>query len=385
MNDRKIMQACAARQDEMLLFLEKIVNIDSMIDNPEGTAQMAEIIGGKLKEMGFSVDTFDGGDLPTNLLARKKSASPDAKTILVAGHMDTVFKKGTVAERPFRIAEGKAYGPGVVDMKSGITIALFALENLYHMGWDKHNIIVCFAGDEEYGHPDTNFKQLLMDVACECDMAFNMETGFDSGDVVIGRRGVMYPVIQVEGISAHAGKDPEKGANAIRELAYKIEKFYDLDDPVRGTNFNAGVIRGGIIANGVAGYAELESDFRFNRAKDQPYIVERLEKVIAEVHVPKTKTTMKIDNVRTFLPMEKVEGTDAILEIVKEQAKKAGFAINGITVGSGSDSCWITSVGTPTICAMGGRGGMSHGEKEYLDVTSLTDKSQVFALTLQHV
>lgn len=183
--------------------------------------------------------------------------------------MDTVFKEGTVAERPFTVIGDKAFGPGVADMKSGITIALFALENLYNLGWDKHNITVCFAGDEEYGHPNTNFKQLLVDVARECDMAFNMETGFDNGDVVIARRGVMYPVIQVEGISVHAGKDPEKGANAIRELAYKVEQFYGLDDAVRGTNFNAGVIRGGIIANGVAGHAELEADFRFNRAKDQ--------------------------------------------------------------------------------------------------------------------
>ena len=379
------MQACAERQQEMVLFLEKLVNIDSMIDNPEGTAQIAKILGAKLQKMGFSVETFDGGDLPTNLLARKKSANPDAKTILVLGHMDTVFKKGTVAERPFTIIGDKAYGPGVVDMKSGITLALFALENLYSLGWDKHNIVICFAGDEEYGHPDTNFKQRLMEVARECDLAFNMETGFDNGDVVIARRGVMYPVIQVEGISAHAGKDPEKGANAIRELAYKIEQFYGLDDPVRGTNFNAGVIRGGIIANGVAGYAELESDFRFNRAKDQPHIVEQLEKVIAEVHVPKTKTTMKIDDVRTFLPMEKVEGTDKILDVVKEQAKKVGLDINGIMVGSGSDSCWVTYVGTPIICAMGGRGGMSHGEKEYLHLNSLTDKSQIFALTLQYI
>ena len=221
-----------------------------------------------------------------------------------------------------------------------------------------------------------------METAEGMDVCFNFETGVDAGNLVVARRGVMYPVFTVEGKSAHSGKDPDKGASAIKELAYKINKCYELDDKERGINFNAGVIRGGIVANGIAGFAEVEADFRFDKAADKEYIVEKLQEVADEVYVPGTKTTLTIDEARTFLPMEICDGAEEILALIQAQAEKVGRKIEPITVGSGSDSCWTTFKGVPTICAMGGRGGMNHSENEYLFIDSLTDRSQIFALTM---
>lgn len=381
----KLIKQCAAHQPEMVKFLESIVNIDSKVDNPQGIKEVAEIIGEKLKTLGFAVEYLDGNGLPTHVYAVKKGENPHAKNIMILGHMDTVFDKGTAAERPFTVEGEMAYGPGVADMKSGITIALYAIESLGEVGWNEHNITVLFVGDEEPGHPNTNIKIKLMEIAKGMDVVFNMETGVDNGDVVVSRRGVLYPEFVVEGISAHSGKDPEKGANAIKEISYKIGELYKLDDPIKGINFNAGVIKGGIVANGVAGHAELYGDFRFDKAEDLEYIKQALQNVSDSVYVPKTKTTLKIDDQRTFLPMEKVDGIEAIFDILKKQGEKLGFAIQPITVGSGSDSCWTTFVGTPTICAMGGRGGLNHSEKEYLYIDSLTDRAQLLALTIQNL
>lgn len=378
----ELIQKCADHQLEMVRFLERIVNIDSKIDNPEGIREVAEIIGDKLEYLGFEVKYLDGDGLPTHVYAIRKGNKSNAKNIMILGHMDTVFDKGTAKERPFTIIEDKAYGPGVADMKSGITIALFAIQSLSEIGWNEHNLTVFLCGDEEAGHPNTNVKDKLIEVAKGMDAVFNMETGFDNGDVVVSRRGVLYPEFIVEGISAHSGKDPDKGANAIKEIAHKVGELYKLDDSVKGINFNAGIIKGGIVANGVAGHAELYGDFRFDKAADLDYIKQSLTKVAGEIHVPKTKTSLKIDDNRTFLPMEMVEGSQELIKLIQEQAKKIGREVNPIMVGSGSDSCWTTLAGVPTICAMGGRGGLNHSENEYLYIESLTDRAQLLALSI---
>ena len=113
-------------EPEMIEVLKSTVNIDSGRDCPEGIKQVAEIFGGKMKEFGFT----------THVIGRKKSPNPNAKKVMVIGHMDTVFSKGAAAERPFKIVDGKAYGPGVLDMKSGITIAIFASRALGEIGYD---------------------------------------------------------------------------------------------------------------------------------------------------------------------------------------------------------------------------------------------------------
>lgn len=383
-SDTILIEKCASHYDEMVKMLESVVNIDSKVDNPPGSAEVAHIFGEKLEKLGFDIEYRAGGDLPTHLYGIRKCGKEGAKTVLFMGHMDTVFDKGTAAERPFRIDGEKAYGPGVADMKSGITSALFALQSLYETGWDDMDIICFFAGDEECGHPETDFKEQLMEIAKKVDFVFNFETGMDSGDMVVQRRGVLYPLLTVNGIAAHAGKDPDKGASAIKEIAYKISRLYELDDKERGINFNAGKIYGGIVDNGIAGFAQCECDFRFDDSKDAPYILEKLQEVAAEVHVPKTKTTITVDDTRTFLPMEVVDGTMELFVLIQKQAAKIGREVNPVKVGSGADSCWTTYVGTPTICAMGGRGGLNHSDKEYLFIDSLKDRSQIIALTLKN-
>lgn len=372
--------------DNMVATLESLVNIDSGADSPEGIKAVAEKVGDILKTEKFEVEYLDHPGIATHLLAKRKGNSPDAKDVMIIGHIDTVFPKGTAAARPFRTENGIGYGPGVLDMKSGVTIALYALKALDELDLMNNNVTVMFVGDEESGHPYTDAAEKLMEVAKGKDAVFNMETGSDKGTVVLGRTGIYYPEITVEGIAAHSGKDPEKGASAIRELVYKIVDLYNFSDTDDDISFNAGIISGGVAANGIAAHAEMRGDFRYKTVKSGPKILKALDEICnGKTYIPRTNTKLVCDPKRGFIPMEKTEGNVALYEIVRAQGEKLGVDIQGITVGAGSDSCYTTAAGAPTVCAMGARGELNHSAQEYMHLDSLTERAKILALSIMAI
>lgn len=377
----------AGHQDAMEAFLEKMVNVDSGADSPEGTDIVAHIIGEKLESLGFEV-SYPGGPVPQkpqHVLGKRKGNGANPKNVMIIGHLDTVFPKGTAAARPFTKKDGKAFGPGVLDMKSGITIALFALQSLAEENWAEHNIKVMIAGDEENGHPTTNVKELFMEECKGQDAVFNMETGSMAGTVVVGRRGLGFFDLEIEGIAAHSGKDAAKGASAIREVCHKIDELYKMERPDEGVSFNAGKIEGGLVANGIPAHARVWCDLRFTKVESFDYIKDCLEKLGEEVYIPRTKTTMHFNPDAVLMPMEQTEGNMKLYEVVRQQGEKLGIEVNGIFVGAASDSCWPVMVGSPTVCAMGARGEFNHSAEEWMLLSSLTERAQLLALTIQNI
>ncbi|BCK84393.1 MAG: M20 family metallopeptidase [Oscillospiraceae bacterium] len=368
--------------DNMVSTLETLVNIDSGADCPEGIKEVAANVGDHLKSIGFQVEYLDYPGIATHVLATRKGTAPDARNVMIIGHLDTVFPKGTAAARPFRQEHGIAYGPGVLDMKSGVTIALYALRAMSELDLIKNNVTVMFVGDEEAGHPYTDAAEQLRKAAAGKDAVFNMETGSDKGTVVLGRTGIYYPEITVEGIAAHSGKDPEKGASAVRELVYKLVDLYRFSDTDDNISFNAGIITGGVAANGIAAHAEMKGDFRYKTVDSGPKILKALEEICAKTYVPRTQTKLVCDPNRGFIPMEKTEANVALYNVVREQGAKIGVNIEGITVGAGSDSCYTSVVGAPTVCAMGARGELNHSAQEYMRLDSLTERAKILALSI---
>lgn len=377
-----LFQLIESYEPDMLATLEEIVNIDSGADSPEGIKLVAEKIGDKLKETGFEVEYQDYPNISTNILARKKGTDPNAKEVMIIGHMDTVFPKGTAQARPFKIENGLAYGPGVLDMKSGVIIATYALKAMEKMDMFKHNVTVLFCGDEESGHGNTNTIDIYLKEGANKDAVFNMETGSDSGTVVLGRSGLLYPEITVDGIASHSGKDPEKGASAVKELIFKLVDLYNISDADDDISFNAGIITGGVAPNGIAAFAQMRGDFRFKTIAGSERAYQALRDVCGKTYVNRTKTTLVADRSRSFMPMEKTEKNVGLYEIVKKQGEKIGVDIDGIIVGGGSDSCWTTIAGAPTVCAMGGRGELNHSAQEYLQVYSLIERAKILALSI---
>ncbi len=381
----KLFEIIDGYEDNMIKLLERVVNIDSGKDSPDGIKKVSLLFGGELEEMGFQVEYIDYPGIATHFLATRKGCGVNPKNIMIIGHVDTVFPRGTAEERPFCIKEGKAYGPGVLDMKSGITIAVHAVKALYEAGWDEHNITFLICGDEETGHPSTDARELFMKYAAGMDAVFNMETGSDSGAVVVGRKGALQPVMVVEGIAAHSGKDPEKGASAVYEAVQKVNDLYEEVKKYDGIQYNAGVIRGGIVANGIAAHCEVKCDFRFKTAGQYDVIAAFLKKLEEKVYVPGTKTTIKVDPTLCFLPMEMNDKNLGLYELVREQGKKIGIEVGKVYVGGSSDATYTSLAGAPTVCGMGARGELNHSEREYIQLYSLRERAKLLALTIQAV
>ncbi len=379
----KILQAIGEKQDTMINFLASLVNIDSGIDNPEGIDQVARIVGSKLTELGFDVQYLEYPGDCTHVLAHKQGKGP--KNIMIMGHMDTVFPKGTAAKRPFTIRDGQLFGPGVLDMKGGITAALFALEAMYENGWEDKNITVFFCGDEETAHPKTNAVEYFEREAMGKDAVFNMESGRPDGGVVIGRKGVIIPEFTIKGKAAHAGNEPEKGASAILELAYKTIDLHNLTDLSVGTTVNVGIVQGGVAQNVVPAEAYAKVDVRFTKVSEAERALTSLREIAAKTYIPGTKTTLTNDNI-VFMPMETTDAVLGLFKLVQEQARALGIAeIEGFVMGGGSDAAWTTRVGAPTVCSMGPRGGLNHSDREYVEIDGLIERSKLLAMCVNAV
>jgi glutamate carboxypeptidase len=380
----QIIKDIDSRTDQTIDLLGQLVNIDSSKDCFEGNAQVARIIGENLAEAKFEVEYLTVPGVCTHVLANKKGTGD--KNIMIIGHLDTVFKKGTAKERPFTIKEGKAYGPGVLDMKSGVVIAISALKALDHFGWNGANITVFFAGDEETRTAESRTPALFLEYGKEKDAVFNMETGSDAGTVVIGRKGVMRPTIHVTGKATHAGKDPQKGASAVLELAKKIVDLHALTDYESGITYNVGVISGGTVANAVAAQATGMIDIRFMTVAQSNKALEDLLEIASRVYVPGTSTIVDETGIG-FMPMETTEEGLRLFETVRQQGVLLGIEpeIEGIVTGGGSDACWTVMAGSPSICGMGARGELNHGKDEYICLDSLDERAKLLAFSMMAV
>src|SRR5215467_6159788 len=232
--------------------LRSIVDIDSGSYTPDGIAAVADYLEPRIAALGATVERVDGGALGPSLVARF-SGSGQGQMLLI-GHMDTVFPAGEVAERPFRVADGRAYGPGVLDMKSGLLVALYALQLLHEAGETPFaTLTFILNSDEEIGSPAS--RELIRAGAQSADVALVLEPTADVERLTVARKGVgMYRLV-IEGVSAHAGVEPTKGRSAILELAHKIVAVHALNGSLDGLTLNVGVVAGGERPNVVADHA----------------------------------------------------------------------------------------------------------------------------------
>ncbi len=378
----RVLRAIADSEQQMIEYLQRLVSIDSGCDNPEGIAQVSRLVGKKLDEIGFKVEYLDYPGICTHLKATKKGST--SRKVIVMGHMDTIFPKGTAQKRPFTIKDGKAYGPGVLDMKGGITIALFTLQALADAGKTEKEITVMFAGDEEIAHPKTNAAELYEKEAHGKDATFNMETASAGEAVYIGRKGNLYAEMAVKGIAAHPSVDPEKDANAITELAYKVIEISKLTDFDQGFIYTPGVIAGGRIANVVPDHALLKIDVRYLKNDDRYKAEKALQEIASRQYVRGT-TTELINLWEKYAPMEACDMNKKLFEIVRAQGKKLGIDIEAKIGGSASDSCWTVKAGAPSICAMGAIGRFNHSDSEFIYLDSLVKRAKLLALSINAV
>ena len=310
------------------------------------------------------------GDTVTGTLGDGDSVGP---TVMLIGHMDTVFDPGTVAQRPFRTEGGRAHGPGVSDMKGGLLAGLYALRALRELGsnggagadWLPVGRLVYVANpDEETGSPVST--PVISAHAADADVAFVLEGGRANGDFVSSRKGIMDLELGIAGRASHAGVEPEKGRSAILEAAHKVVALHALNGRWPGVTVNVGVMHGGSRPNIVPPDASLQVDVRAVRRADLEAAEAAVREIAASTTVPETTCDVRL--MGRFWPMEKLERAERLVHTAVGLAAGLGFPLKDAATGGASDANTTSGLGVPSIDGLGPIGGADHAPGEYLEI-----------------
>lgn len=363
-------------KDEMVSLWKEMVTIDSGIGVRDGGMAMGNLCAGILEELGFSIRRVSYEKCGDTIIGERGDMTKPF-TILM-GHMDTVFFKGEPEKRPFTIKDGKAYGPGVLDMKGGVTILLSTLKALHEAGFEDFPCKVILDADEEPAHVFSNAPEVIQKEAEGAKCAFNFETGFTDHSLVVQRKGCWRFFIETFGRGCHVGNDPENGRSAILEMAHKIIEIEKLTDYSKQYNVNVGTIEGGTVANAAPAYCKVECDFRYTHPEDLPVLRRKVDEVCSRQYVPDTIT--KVSDSVGFATMTRLPGNLELLKIAQEVAEESGFPKPEARLcGGGSDAAYTTAMGVPTLCAVGVEGARNHTVEEWADVDSLFRRAKQMA------
>jgi glutamate carboxypeptidase len=385
------------RGPEMVEMLRSWVEINTGTWNVEGLTHLAAVLAAELRGLGFKVEIDDGVllDLPgrrnprtgPTVVARRgpRRGTEHASRLLLIGHTDTVFEIDSPFQGFFLDPErpGRGRGPGASDMKGGLVVMIETLRALRESGdLDLASVTVLLNSDEEIG--SLGSRALLEAEARRADYGFVYESAQSSGALVESRRGLGQFNLVVEGTPAHAGAAHDRGRSAIRELAEKVVLLERLTDYTRGVTVNVGLLRGGTKRNIVPARAEAWIDVRY----DSPELGRELEKAITEIarmtFVKGTQT--RVWGVLHRPPKTSTEGVRALLDLHAEVSRELGLkAPPPVHAGGGTDGSLTGAQGLPTLDTMGPVGGECHTEREYVWLSSLSERTAVGAILLRRL
>jgi glutamate carboxypeptidase len=378
MSETEISAWLAGQQDAMVAMLREMVDIDSGSYNKAGIDAVGSVVRRFLESHGLAVEALPQSGHGDCLRAtiRGQAASGNAGgNIVLMGHRDTVFPDGETTRRPFTIRDGIAYGPGVADMKAGLTMNCFVLAAFARFGGAPAPLVGLFTGDEEIGSPEG--RPVIENEARRARVVFNSEPGRVSGNVVTGRKGGVFMSFRITGKAAHSGGNFEAGISAIEELARKIQAIHALTDLDRGITLNVGLVSGGQSVNTVSPWAEGQIDLRYVDHGDKDDIMARIGAIIDRAYVPGTRAELAVRG--EFLPLTQTPQAKRLFELYVNAAAASGFQTAGEFTGGCADSGFTAAMGAPTICAVGPVGGNAHSPEEFLRIDTLVPRAQACA------
>ena len=367
-----------SQQNNMVEFLAELVNIDSNSFDKVGVDQVSDRLRVFFKKHSIAYDTIPivtHGDV----LRAVVSGGDGNRPILLCGHRDTVFPTGEVSRRPFEVLDGKAYGPGVADMKPGLVINAFILAAFSKFGGHPNPLVGLFTGDEEIGSPSS--QDAIVAEAKKARLAFNSEPARPNGNIVTKRKGGIFCHCQVTGIAAHSGGFFEDGRSAIEEVARKIQALHAFTELGRGITINVGLVTGGQSVNTVAAKASCDIDIRYPTMKDRDEILEKVVNICESTTVPGTHSKISIRG--EFHPLSPSVKSTELFDIYQNIAATEGVKIEGEHSGGCADSGFIAAVGTPVICGVGPIGGNYHRPDEWMQIDTLAARARFIARTIQ--
>lgn len=368
-----------AAQGDYVRDLAELVSIDSGSLDADGVNRVADWVSTRLERLGFSVERQRQplaaepryGDV---LIGRRRGTGQNR--IVLFAHMDTVFARGDAAARPFTIEAGKAHGPGVTDDKAGIVAGLHAAGHLIASGNERFGeLVLVFTPDEEIGSPVG--APAIRQAVAGADAALCLECARENGDIVTARKGVVDLELEVRGVAAHSGIEPERGAHAGLEAAHLTVFLQALADPATEVTVNVGVLRAGDRLNIVPDRAQLHVEVRAASAASLDATIERIRERTAAPIV--TGTTIEIIRFEHCPPMEPTAASERIAAHAISIADQLGFTVKTARTGGVSDANRVSALGIPTLDGLGPVGGGDHSPGEWLDLASVPRRVAMLA------
>lgn len=386
MKAKQVVQRAEQLMEQYLNDLKTTVNIDSGTYTKDGVDRVAAYLEGRFQSFGFSTRIERQKEYGNHLVATHSGSAPNGPRILLIGHIDTVFPEGEAGRRPFAISTkdgGRiATGPGVLDMKSGVLIGMYGLHILIAAQEANYQSVtfVCNS-DEEIGSPSS--RPLVEELAKQSDAAIVLEPGRAVATVVSSRRTSGQYRVEVRGVSAHAGVEPQKGRNAILELSHQVQKMQALNGTVPGTTLSVGVIHGGERTNVVPDYAYFDMDVRASDQAGIQAIEAAMRQVVGQNILQGTQITLS--GYMLAQPFERNGLNARLIQLVKEVGSELGLRIEDVGSGGASDANNTAAVGVPTIDGLGAGGGLAHNPGEYIELDYLPTRIALLAGLVQKI
>jgi len=357
---------------ENLRFLERMVSMESPSFDKPLVDKFVRFAGSRFQEIGGEIEYVATERFGDQMLARFSGKSSDR--ILLLGHSDTVWPAGEIEKRPFKIGDGRVFGPGVFDMKAGILLMWMAVGALSRMrGALERSVTVLLTSDEEVG--SNSSRALTESEAARCRAVFVLEPSLPGGVLKTARKGVGQFTLKAVGRAAHAGIDPLKGVNAIEEISRQILKLHRLTDVVQGTTVTVGVVQGGTRSNVVPAEAAAEIDVRITSIGEAERVTRAIKALAPELPGARLEVSGSINRP----PMERTSDTVRLFEVARRIAAQIGIDLKEGSTGGASDGNLTSALGIPTLDGLGAVGDGAHAVDEWVDVESLPARAALVA------
>jgi glutamate carboxypeptidase len=379
-NRQSRLQYFEQRRDQMVDTIRRLVELESPSDNKQAVDRCSAFAAEEFAALGGRAEFHRVADFGNHLQV-DFAGETQQKPVLLLGHYDTVYPLGTLASMPCRLGNGRLWGPGVLDMKSGIALMLYAIQALqtWH-GQLPRPVTVLLVSDEEIGS-DTS-RALTESMAKQSAAVLVLEPSYGpKGAVKTARKGVGEYSLKVTGVASHSGLDFEKGQSAILELARQILAISKIVDLKRGITLNVGLVQGGTRTNVVAAEATASLDVRVARMKDAAGI----DKKLRSLRPFNRKCKLEITGGVNRPPMERTPGVAALYNKATSIARQLGWTLSEAAVGGGSDGNFTAGLGIPTLDGLGGVGDGAHAVHEFITVSELPRRAALLAGLIESV
>ena len=390
---RFVRETIGGRREELLGLLRTLVEIESHATQPDGVRRVGAVVAAQLEEAGFACESVAGRPIPPGdswltelmlpggdysevaeaIVARK---SGEETAVLLLGDLDTSYTPGALARFPYRIEDGRAFGPGVADMKGGLTVLVGAARALRDTGLAAPAMTVVLSPDEQAG--SLRSRGVIEEVADGSDWCLCLECARDGGNLLATRAQVGVGRLDVAGREVHAGSAYGQGASAIRALAEKVIAVEALTDREREIYLSVGEIHGGRRRSVVPGSAHCTIDIRTRNARDWAEVEEGLAAIAERLDVPGTTATLRVYSHRPAVDRP----AGPLLEVARRAGSALSISFEAQHSPAAGSSAFAAGVGIPTLDGMGPPGGDLMTQHEYVEVDGIFERAALLALTL---